>query len=176
MNSNINSSGWWGKRNGPGKTVLLSERISCCKRMDGWHSYQSTSISFVPGFFCWLPFASPFPSVPCLAVGAWLAPPLWSFTSGVSPAAGFGLLITGLHTFSSSWWRGEERIDQNHQTLLLPVELSLSSAHLYFGNDVCYFNNGILRDAELALCIHPAVHPAHNFTHTFLNSAHFLCA
>lgn len=69
---------------------------------------QSTSISFVPGFVCWLPFASPFPSAPGLAVGTLLAPLLWSFTSGASSTVGFGLLRTGLHTSSSSWGVREE--------------------------------------------------------------------
>lgn len=68
------------------------------------HWSQSTSISFVPGFACWLPFASPFPSVPWLVDGPLWAPLFWSLTSGLSSTVGFGLLITGLHTSSSSWW------------------------------------------------------------------------
>lgn len=60
--------------------------------------------------------------------------------------------------------------------MMLKTELKwVFFAYLYFGNDVCYFNNGILSNREFTLCIHLVVHPAHAFIYTFLYSAHFLC-
>lgn len=87
------------------------------------HWSQSTSISFVPGFVCWLPFVSPFPSAPCLAVGPLWAPLFWSFTSGASSTVGFGLLMTGLHTSSSSWWVREKHLLAKEKTQILSLQL-----------------------------------------------------
>lgn len=139
---------------------------------------QSTSISFVPGFVCWFPFASPFPSAPGLAAGTLLTLLLWSLTSGASSTVGFGLLRTGLHTSSSSWQVREECVGTWKSSDLVAADGSknyILTAYLYSGNDVCYFNNGLLSNAQFTLCVHHAVQPAHAFTHTFLHSAHVLC-
>lgn len=96
----------------------------------GWLQFafsQSTSISFAPGFVCWLPF----PSAPCLAIGSLWAPLFWSFTSGASSTEGFGLLITGLHTSSSSLWvRSIQHVGKGNSLIITVRNKSLVVVHI----------------------------------------------
>jgi len=46
--------------------------------------------------------------------------------------------------------------------------------NLYFGYDVCYFDDGVLSDGDFALSVHLAVHPRHAFSRALLHGAHLL--